>query len=417
MKKFLLFCILLVTNPVYASYFPAMQITDGGLTLKTPATSITYKTIMLINKQDYNHALAEANSVVYAYPNDPQAYFLRSQINFALNNIPAAMDDINKSIELKNDGKLYAWRAYLYMKKNDEKFIKNIIDDIDNVLHSDSIKAYLAHFVCGKYNRLFWAVLEDDSILSDIKIMSYKYVISSLNDTYGNIYSVPLIASYIQYIFSLDDNNNFFKKSNKKKVQILESFIDAFEKQQGIYSELIKGILTLASGEIATGSDIINNSFINIDYKDEVEYGLNMLDNSRRILKPKLRVTNYYGLGMRINNHCIAEIRNKELTTKYGIKVGDEVIEIDGISVKYLGENDIIEKLRGEKDSTVKIKFQRCGVLSCSNYTKTIQRTYPITVREKELYNLPAKIKLKNGFYDYYRTSDWSFKLGAKRGE
>ena len=211
-----------------------------------------------------------------------------------------------------------------------------------------------------------------ESIISS----TYKYAIQKMEAKGGNIYTVPLIASYIQYIYNLDDNDSLFIRLGKHKEQILSSYIEAFEKQGGIYTNIIRGILIVASGDVKNGSDIINNNYLNIKVDSETafsnkEYARNMIINSMSILKPKL--TQLYKPGTIITKKKGTVIKPYEL--------GGNVVAINGVNIiDHFGKEifttrQINYMLSGEKGSYVNIEYKG---YDGKTITKTVQRVYPV---------------------------------------
>lgn len=81
-------------------------------------------------------------------------------------------------------------------------------------------------------------------------------------NTWANIINLPMykrtIASYIEYVYSLDDSDPVFIKLGKNKKEILNLYITTL---RGKYADIIKGIYYIASGQYETGVKMTYNSF------------------------------------------------------------------------------------------------------------------------------------------------------------
>ena len=212
--------------------------------------------IKLHNAGQYNEALNKINEVVACYPNDPIANFLRSQINYALRNYNEALKDVNTAILVVDDQwKLYAWRAYLYLKIGNSSNIEKIYQDLQSILALEHSSKYgysnhIKKISQGYYNKYIWFVIFDKSIPSTMKASVYKYLMKAVNSQSRQnkiAYTLPIISSYIQFIYSLDEKDSFFKEQNKTKAEILSKYQNI---TPGQYATIIKGILFVASGDI-----------------------------------------------------------------------------------------------------------------------------------------------------------------------
>lgn len=421
MKKITLLLAIICFLPLRANALTPLLFNNGYL-INTPATSMISNAVYYLDTGNYSSALEEINRILTFYPDDPQAHFVKSQINLNLNNIDAAIKDASISINGLQHTKLYLWRAYLYTLQGKEENFTKITNDIDKVFETNDLRWWYSE-------KEVWGVLNDKNIPSTLKYSIYKYIINKTNKEYGNILAVPIIANYIQYIYSLDNNDILFKKLGKNKQQILISFSNAFTNMKGKYSGLIRGILILASGDLETGSNIINQNLEKIynsenyygDYKS-IKYAVHMVDNSSSVIKPKVITKKTYGLGIQITTEenptmdadtVIEQITNPKLTTIYGIQPGDYILKIgeENVSRAYIGY--ISDKLKGEKESLVKITFGRKNtfkedlkyLFSIGNnspyktYTQTIPREIEIPITEYHSYQLPSKYRKYSNIY------------------
>jgi len=74
----------------------------------------------------------------------------------------------------------------------------------------------------------------------------------------------------------------------------------------------------------------------------------------------------YGGIGAliaNINNHTVITMPHVGFPAhKAGLKIGDEIIEIDGVNVEYKGSSEIGKLLKGQASTQVRIKILRLGV-------------------------------------------------------
>ncbi len=74
----------------------------------------------------------------------------------------------------------------------------------------------------------------------------------------------------------------------------------------------------------------------------------------------------FYGIGILVGlrNGKITVISPVEGTPAYrlGVKAGDIIVEIDGKSTENMSLNEVVNRLRGEKDTVVEVTFLRAGV-------------------------------------------------------
>lgn len=420
MKKILLLLIIsLLPLSAEASNFQPMKLFNGSYLIQTPAVNMLPRAIAYMNYNDYTSALSKINRIIMICPDDPQAYFIKSQIDLALNNIENAIEDVNISIKNLQHPKLYIYRAYLYAKLGKKENLPQIINDIATVSSSNLSYEYRRRLLGGMFNNYIWDILDDKNISSSFKYSIYKYVMNFANEKYGNVYTVPVIASFIQYAYSLDDNDNLFKESGKSKEQMLQLFINAFS-QGGKYSKIIKGALIVASGNIQNGSNIINEGLFVIYKNYGHTYGDTTMSTAAKIaatfdnlLKPKIINKSVYGLGIVLKTDYLYEmnaenrvekILNSELTTNYDIKTGDYILAINGENVSRERLEKLSQKLIGEKDSYIEVTFGRLKNIKESlkyyitgqgklykTYTVVLPRKFEIPIKEYERYKLPQE--------------------------
>lgn len=195
---------------------------------------------------------------------------------------------------------LYLYRAYLYLKSGNESYLNAICQNIYyalsfyNVLPSSSSLCLYAsnlhnnnflyvNLTAYDQRNLIYEILDDKNISSYTKNEVYKYIISILNTKAGTYMTLPAIASYIEYIYSLDNSDPLFKKLGKNKTQILNSYIATL---RGYYAPISKGILIMASGQFNEGCNLIYNGFRELNnLEDERKYASYLIHYSLFILR------------------------------------------------------------------------------------------------------------------------------------
>ena len=304
---FLLFVVLNISNIAFSSNnIPLITLFDENgraesdilntgairyLEQHASNASIMYnEAVKLYNQYDYSSALNKINKILQNYPNDAPTYMLKSQSEYALNKYDDALDkyedailSVNKVIAIIDGVLPRLWRLYICADSGNEKYLNIMYNDISYVLNAKN-NGYKEKALSGEYNSYIWNIVDNNKIPSKMKSKIYKYVISCCNKKYGNVYSVPIIACYLQFIYSLEDNDILFKTLGKTKSSILQSYINVV---QGQYRDIIIGIYTVASGNKTKGSNQISIGFKKIDTDDyHVGYALKMLNNSMRLLRP-----------------------------------------------------------------------------------------------------------------------------------
>ena len=145
----------------------------------------------LVREENYylNKQLACINDVQKIYPDIPNVYYVRSQINFSLGNIEQAIVDINNSSLVNSPylkiyakkltsfhkepslNDIYAMRIKLYLKLGKEENIDIIKSNIDKIFEGD-VKNYYSieedYFLdrSGGYFKGLYAGNENDFIWS-----------------------------------------------------------------------------------------------------------------------------------------------------------------------------------------------------------------------------------------------------------
>lgn len=238
--------------------------------------------VNLYNKCQYSLALNKLNQILQRYPHDAPSHMLKSQIEYTLDKYDDAIQSANRLLVGNSDVMPRLWRLYICAESGNEKYLNLMYSDIVYVLNTNS--DYTKKALNGEFNSYIGDIIDNKNIPSTMKSKIYKYVISYCNKKYGNVYSVPMIASYIQFIYGLDDNDVLFKTLGKTKSGILQSYINV---AQGQYRDIIIGIYTVASGNKEKGSNQILIGFKKIDTDhSHVGYALNILNNSMRLLRP-----------------------------------------------------------------------------------------------------------------------------------
>lgn len=153
---------------------------------------------------------------------------------------------------------LYSYRAYLYLKTGDESNLELVLKNIDNaiILGTSTTEGISLSYNYQKNVLLLYELLDDKNISSYMKHRVYQHIISKSIQIEGTYGTIPIIANYIEYIYSLDDNDPLFAKYGTNKTKILNSYIDGL---RGKYAPIAKGIFIVASGQFEQGIDIIYN--------------------------------------------------------------------------------------------------------------------------------------------------------------
>ena len=336
----------------------------------------------------YINAQREINKVLQYYPNSPRMLMLKSQIEDGIGNNAAAIEYANKTLNLVQDEPLYLWRAYLMLKSGDTSKINLIYKDLDNInTYTTNIFSY--------GNETTWAWQDDKNIPSTMKADIYKYYIKRMNQSFATTISVIIAASYIQFIYGLDNNDPLLKKLGKTKAQILSAYLNALK--GGKSSPFINGIMKIASGNTRTGQKEIISAFSQLSkYDSDLKTLIDMVGSSLRIIRPMPRKIDSYSIGAKIKTDetlssvIISEILNPELIQK-GIRQGDKITKINGKSISLIGDiNDVGEYMRGEKDTVVRLEIPRIpGEI-------TIHRNYHIQNQVYDYFLLPKNINLKD---------------------
>ncbi|MBD5401295.1 PDZ domain-containing protein [bacterium] len=428
MKKLIILAVMLfLSGEVYASIpIHYMQIpsnplkkTSSGVvvytgvtTLQGSASAMLPKAVNYYKNGNLNAAIKEIDEIILCCPDDAQALFLRSQINYALENLDKAIEDTNKAINISAHNKLYIWRIFLSVQTNDQSRLNQIAKDIETVLSTDDI--YGKRVINGYYNEYIWKLLADKNISSDMISAVFKTLIKLMNDKfrnkYNNTYTIPVLANYIQYIYTLDETDKLFIDFKKDKKQILQTFINM---QQGQYSTLIAGLLTYASGDTLKGSEMITSGFYNVEPTNHtLNHAYYMAKNTINIIRPWSKNYITYGIGIAIEKRghifSVNTVLDDSPAQKKGVKQGDKIISVNGVYLdSYKSLEQVSNMIRGQQNSAVKINILRPGKFLETSYTVVIPRTYVIKATENIYYNIP-NIKLKNGrmLSDYVNTNN-----------
>lgn len=124
--------------------------------------------------------------------------------------------------------------------------------------------------------------------------------------------------------------------------------------------------------------EIMNNYYEDVDSKKLIDGALNGMleslgDKHTSYLNKKEKEDfntelsgSYYGIGAQIqqtseNKVMIVKIFDESPAAKFGLKVGDEFVSIDGKSTDGMSASDVASKLRSEKASKAKIIVNRDG--------------------------------------------------------
>lgn len=351
---------------------------------------------------NYQLAKREIDKLIPYYPNSTEISILKSQIEDMLGNNTTAMEYANNALRFYQYDELYTWRAYLMIKSGDISKTDAILSDLSKC----SVYGHYHLFAYG--TEIIWTLMEDKNIPSTLKADVYKSFITTKYGQRGQKIIVPIIASYIQFIYSLDDSDPLFKKLGKTKNQILTAYLATLQDKD---APVIKGIMKFASGNTRAGKkEIISAIELAYDSFGKDFFQNNILDvvgNSLRMLKPMPRKVDSYGIGIKIKlvkneneslfdnwySVIITEILNPDLISK-GLRVGDKITKINGKNINSIGDiNDIEEYMSGEKDSIIKIEAPHIpGEL-------VLNRTYHIQDQVYDYFVLPLLIKRKSGGY------------------
>ncbi|MCE2928661.1 MAG: PDZ domain-containing protein [Candidatus Caenarcaniphilales bacterium] len=69
----------------------------------------------------------------------------------------------------------------------------------------------------------------------------------------------------------------------------------------------------------------------------------------------------------------VIEVYPHTPAAEYGIRVGDKILEVNGINVRSLTADDVYALIAGRPGEAVNLKFMRCG-LSCQSFSTTMRR-------------------------------------------
>lgn len=364
--------------------------------------------------QQYEQARKELDKVLVYYPNVPLFMLFKSQIEDVLGNNSIALEYANNILNYSQSYELYAWRAYLLAKSGKESNLNGFRNDINNAilytkLHPNEEETERYEDYKRKklqYYPILWAYIDDKSIPTTMKAEVYKALITNLNKKQGLIESIPVTASYIQFIFSLDNSDPLFAKLGKSKNDILSSYIAL---QNGQYTSFIKGIATTASGNTRVGLNQILNAFSQTnDNVARLKYITAMVGDSLRILRPTPRKIDSYGIGLQIGydanlrNIKITKILNQDLISK-GIREGDVITSINGKNLYSINDiNQIGEMMRGKKDTTIELEIPRIPekIVAKRNY-HTQQVVY-------DYFYLPKSVKINGSYTNNIRILPYS---------
>lgn len=342
----------------------------------------------------YQLARREIDKVVPHYPNSPTIMMTKSQIEDALGNKAAALEYANNALGLHQDGEFYTWRAYMMIKQGDASKIDAIFKDLEQA-GTIGIFSYDSEAI--------WALMDDKSIPSTLKADIYKYYIKK-GSNINKPRAISIVASYIQFIYSLDDNDPLFQKLGKTKNQILTGYLATLQDRD---AALIKAIMKVASGNTFVGRKEIISA---LSKSDKLEHDARMAGASLRILKPIPRKIDSYSIGVKVRPAekktiddmllgapiIITEILNPELRAK-GIREGDKITKINGKTLASIGDIiDVGEYMRGAKDSIIKIEIPRIpGEIE-------LKRTYHIQTELVDYLILPMSVSKSSGGYESF---------------
>lgn len=103
-------------------------------------------------------------------------------------------------------------------------------------------------------------------------------------------------------------------------------------------------------------------------------------DDAISISKKMIDSLKFYGIGVSISKEkdftVVKSVEKEAPAEKAGIKVGDVITEIDGVSTEELKIDDIIKKLRGSEGTKITLKIKRKDTEEPINLTLTRQQFY-----------------------------------------
>lgn len=181
-------------------------------------------------------------------------------------------------------------------------------------------------------------------------------------NNYDTRVMIPVMATYVQYIFDLDDSNQLFIKSGKDKNAILKSYTSSF---QGQYSEIMTGLLTYASGNFEKGSQQITLGFQNVKIDPyNLKYAASMIKNTNCLIRPFESEYTIYGIGAEyahtqyMNGIIISKVKAGSPAEHAGIKVGDKINSINNINLSaYPTFKELSRVVSNNNNTTVKMEL------------------------------------------------------------
>lgn len=354
----------------------------------------------------YINAQRSLNKVLSRYGNSACILLFKSQIEDALGNNQTAIEYAGKALNLYkpatvgfyNDNPLYMWRAYLLIKQGNETNLSAIYKDLDSAGSFYDFQTHGHNPLIRKkrieYYPVVWALMDDKRIPSTMKADIYKYFVKKTNHN-----DMAIIASYIQFIFSLNDSDPLFKKLGKTKQQILTLYLATLKNPY--CSQIAKGIVKMASGNTKVGLDEIMTGLTTfnvdgVDKKEVTKHILAQVSDSLRILKPMQRKEDTYTVGAVIGvdgtNLYISRVLTPDVSGK-GVQQGDKITKINGHSVSSYGNPyEVAKLLDGKQNTSVKVEIARIpGEI-------TLNRTSHLQADVYDYFILPQSIKIMNQY-------------------
>ncbi len=190
------------------------------------------------------------------------------------------------------------------------------------------------------------------------------------------------------------NSNSFALTKNESSIppELLKNLEEVYRKIKSDYVDDIndKKIIEGALSGIVTNLDP-HSSYLDIDAKKDFNIGIS---------------GEFSGIGIDVGSQdglvrVVSPIDDSP-AYKAGLKMGDLIFEIDGNSVKGMTLNEAITRIRGPKDSTVKLSVLR----------KSSPKPLIFSIARQTIKNTSVKFKLSNQDYPYIRITQFQENTG-----
>lgn len=399
MKRFIILlfaCLFLVQTSVNAQNVKyGISIPDAeakGIPWANPAImSSDWNTVFnCIRTGEYDRAIKALNNIIADKPLDSsEAYFYRSLAYEAINNVPAAIEDVTNVIKAEPSLNAYGWRAYLYARTNKHENIEKMYNDISSCVKFEN-SPYITNTM--SYLRLIFDDYRVSSIMKDqlySKLITLLQLAAKNTSIEKNLYEtliLPIKFRYIRFVDNLENTEILFEHTTKKEyiAQLIRNeIIDSLENDTKYLPEMREAICYTGAGlmigsNTEDGQNLLRKGKSYLPIIKE-KYGEVKAREAETTLSKIISATNselsknYYTYGV---DAKIWYEKGSPRITVYGTSSynqpihGEKLVEIDGHNVVGESVYNIYKMLFGRRGTKVTVGIKRGGSIILIDYLR-----------------------------------------------